>query len=124
MGQAVISWRLNTALIITTYGSRRTEELLVAQRLVTVVVANILAWIVTGVLGVSAAIKIHVAEEVHVFVTVLVLSLSSALSPVLYAMSVVLQERRQKQERILLTILARQKGTQQHSKSRCIKKKD
>ncbi|KAL8612897.1 hypothetical protein ACOMHN_034974 [Nucella lapillus] len=115
VGQGVISWTLNRTLIIATDGSRRTQKLLVARRVVVVVIPNITIWFLTSVLGMLAVTDIHVPDEVHVLMTVLVLSLGSALNPVFYAVAFVLQGRRKRQEQLLLTILARQKGTQQQN---------
>nr|KAG5694759.1 hypothetical protein BaRGS_002712 [Batillaria attramentaria] len=107
VGQAFIYWsvRLNSMATETT---RKSQDLTIARRLITVAVSDFLCWFPVGLLGLMAAAGIPVASEFSVFTAVIVLPLNSALNPFLYTYNVLAEKRRKAREARLLELLQSQ----------------
>ena len=107
-GQAVIYWTVSgaSAMSATTDSERKSRDLSVARRLITIVVTDFLCWFPIGVLGLLAAGGTYVAGEVNVALAICVLPINSAVNPFLYTLNTLMQARRMRQEATLLTQLS------------------
>nr|KAG5700957.1 hypothetical protein BaRGS_034242 [Batillaria attramentaria] len=107
VGQGFIYWsvRLNSMATETT---RKSHDLTIARRLITVAVSDFLCWFPVGLLGLMSSAGIPVASEFSVFTAVIVLPLNSALNPFLYSYNVLAEKRRKAREARLLELLQSQ----------------
>nr|KAG5700952.1 hypothetical protein BaRGS_034237 [Batillaria attramentaria] len=105
--KAFIYWsvRLNSMATETT---RKSHDLTIARRLITVAVSDFLCWFPVGLLGLMTSAGIPVASEFSVFTAVIVLPLNSALNPFLYSYNVLAEKRRKAREARLLELLQSQ----------------
>nr|KAG5710561.1 hypothetical protein BaRGS_013207 [Batillaria attramentaria] len=108
-GQASVYVAITTNAMTTTDTSRRSQEVMIARRLITIVMSDFLCWFPIGLLGLLAAQGTPIPGEVGVGVAIFVLPLNSALNPFLYTINVMLERRRKRQEAVLLTSLLSQK---------------
>nr|KAG5685806.1 hypothetical protein BaRGS_001218 [Batillaria attramentaria] len=103
-GQASIYWSICTnAMAIDT--NKKSQDLTIARRLITVAVSDFLCWFPIGLLGLMAAMGVPIPGEVNVVVAIFVLPLNSALNPFLYTYNVLAEKRRKAYENQLLKLL-------------------
>ena len=84
---------------------RRSKDLAVARRLLTVVVSDFLCWFPIGLLGVLASRDTPISGEVNAGLAIFVLPLNSALNPFLYSLNTIQAHRARAQEQKLLRTL-------------------
>ena len=108
VGQVAIYWTVGGAstMSTTTDSGRKSRDVAVARRLITIAVTDFLCWFPVGALGLLAAGGTSVAGEVNVGLAICVLPINSAVNPFLYTLNMLLQARRMRRETILLTQLA------------------
>nr|KAG5696046.1 hypothetical protein BaRGS_017158 [Batillaria attramentaria] len=101
VGQAFIyhAIRGNSLTMDTT---RKSQDVKVTRRLVTVVVSDFLCWFPIGLLGLLASAGVPVPGELNVAMAVFALPVNSALNPFLYTLNMLLEKRRKRQEARLL----------------------
>lgn len=96
-----------TNSVAVTDSSRKSADLRIARRLVSVALSDFLCWFPIGLLGLLAARGVAVPGEVSVGLAILVLPLNSALNPFLYTINMLLERRRRgRDERLLKQVLA------------------
>ena len=103
-GQAVIYWSVKRNSM-TSETSKRSRELNVARRLLTVVMTDFLCWFPIGLLGILASRGVPISGEVNVAMAIFVLPLNSALNPFLYTFNTVMEKRREREKAQLTKIL-------------------
>nr|KAG5690414.1 hypothetical protein BaRGS_026461 [Batillaria attramentaria] len=106
-GQAIIFWsvRRNTLSVETT---RKSQDLTIARRLITVAVSDFLCWFPIGLLGLMAGAGVPVPSDFNVVTAIFVLPLNSALNPFLYTYNLLVEKRRKVREGRLLKLLESQ----------------
>ncbi|XP_070206255.1 G-protein coupled receptor GRL101-like [Littorina saxatilis] len=93
--------------VTVTDSSRKSADLRIARRLVSVALSDFLCWFPIGLLGLLAARGVAIPGEVSVGLAILVLPLNSALNPFLYTINMLLERRRRgRDERLLKQVLA------------------
>ena len=86
---------------------RKSQDLAVAQRLLTVVVSDFLCWFPIGLLGLLASRGTPVSGEVNVGMAIFILPLNSALNPFLYSLNAFRARRsRAREQKLLRTLMA------------------
>jgi len=93
VGQLVIYWSIRTNSMSSADTSRKSKDLTIARRLLTVAMSDFLCWFPIGVLGLMASKGVAVPGEVSVAMAILVLPLNSALNPFLYTINVFIEKR-------------------------------
>ena len=103
VGQLIIYWSIRTNSICApgAVTNRKSKDLTVARRLLTVAMSDFLCWFPIGLLGLLASRGMAVPGEVNVAMAIIVLPLNSSLNPFLYTVNVI-QERRRKAKELLL----------------------
>ena len=105
VGQGFIYWSVNVGSMAVHDSSRRSKDLTIARRLITVAVSDFLCWFPIGLLGILASNGIPVPGEVNVATAIIVLPVNSALNPFLYTLNTILEKRRRLEERRLQKLL-------------------
>ena len=105
-GQAFI-YRAVTANSMTDGRStKKTQDLLIARRLLSVAVSDFLCWFPIGLAGLLAAHHVPVPGEVNVALAMTVMPLNSAINPFLYTLNILLEKRRRAREQRVLEWLS------------------
>ena len=105
VGQGFIYWSVNAGNMAVHDSSRRSKDLTIARRLITVAVSDFLCWFPIGLLGLLAAQDIPIPSEVNVAMAIFVLPVNSALNPFLYTFNTILEKRRRLEESRLNNLL-------------------
>jgi hypothetical protein len=92
-GQAFIYWSVKKHSLVTD-ATRKSHDLTVAKRLITVGVTDFLCWFPIGLCGILAWTGWPVPGEVSVAMAMLVLPINAALNPFLYTFNVVVEKRK------------------------------
>ena len=103
-GQSVIYLSVKDNLM-TTDTTKKSQDLVIARRLITVVVSNFVCWFPVSVMGLLVSAGVPITGEVNVAMAILVLPLNSALNPFLYTFNMVKEKRRKLRELKLLKLL-------------------
>ena len=90
VGQGFIYWSVNVGRTAVHDSSRRSKDLTIARRLITVAVSDFLCWFPIGLLGILASNGSPVPGEVNVATAIIVLPVNSALIPFLYTLNTIL----------------------------------
>ena len=106
-GQSVIYLSVK-ANLMTTDTTRKSQDLVIARRLITVVVSDFVCWFPIGILGLLASAGVPVTGEVNVAMAIFVLPLNSALNPFLYNLNMLLENRQKVREETLLRSITSQ----------------
>ena len=104
-GQASIYTSIRANRISTDSSSRKSQDLSIARRLITIAMSDFLCWFPIGLLGLLAAQGFPIPGEVNVGMAIFVLPLNSALNPFLYTLNMVLEKRRLAQEQRMTKML-------------------
>ena len=96
------------ANLMTTDTTRKSQDMVIARRLISVVVSNFVCWFPIILLGLVASAGVPVSGEVTVVMAIFVLPLNSALNPFLYTFNIVMEKRRKARELSLLKFLEAQ----------------
>ena len=101
-GQASIFLSIRTtSLIPSDSGCRKSQDLDIARRLITIAVSDFLCRFPIGLLGLLAWRGVAVPDEVGVGVAIFVMPLNSAINPFIYTVNVVLERaNRRRDQRI------------------------
>ena len=105
VGQGFIYWSVKAGSRAVHDSSRRSKDLTIARRLITVAVPDFLCWFPIGLLGLLASNGSPVPGEVNVATAIIVLPVNSALNPFLYTLNTILEKRRRLEERRLQKLL-------------------
>nr|KAG5691412.1 hypothetical protein BaRGS_016328 [Batillaria attramentaria] len=97
-GQAFIYWSIHVNSMSASDSTKKSNDLTIARRLITIAVSDFLCWFPIGLLGLLASTGVAVPGEVSVAMAILVLPLNSALNPFLYTINVILERRRREQD--------------------------
>ena len=103
-GQSFIFFSVK-ANLMTTDTTRKSRDMVIARRLISVVVSNFVCWFPIGLLGLLASAGVPITGEVNVAMAIFVLPLNSALNPFLYTFNVLMETRRKVRELQLLKLL-------------------
>ena len=108
VGQGFIYWSVNAGSMAVHDSSRRSKDLTIARRLITVAVSDFLCWFPIGLLGLLASQGTPIPSEVSVAMAIFVLPVNSALNPFLYTLNTIVEKRRRLEEgRLSKLLLAR-----------------
>nr|KAG5696488.1 hypothetical protein BaRGS_016527 [Batillaria attramentaria] len=115
-GQIFIYWSVRTNSISADDSSKKSKDLTIARRLITIAMSDFLCWFPIGLLGLMASYGTAVPGEVNVAMAIIALPVNSALNPFLYTLNVIMERRRRLRELRLQKSLAsrselRTKGT-------------
>ena len=100
-GQASICAAIRANRMSTSDSTKKSNDLRIARRLITVALSDFLCWFPIGLLGLLASRGIPIPGEVNV------LPLNSALNPFLYTLNIILERRRRSHdEKLLKELLA------------------
>ena len=100
-GQAFIYWSIRTNTLTAGDSTKKSNDLTIARRLVTIAVSDFLCWFPIGLLGLLASNGVPVPGEVNVVIAIIVLPVNSAINPFLYTLNMILERRRRARERRL-----------------------
>ena len=110
-GQAMIYWTIRTTSMAKA-STRKTKDLAIARRLVSVVLSDFLCWFPIGLLGMMAASGIPIPGEVNVGMATFVLPFNAALNPFLYTFKTLSERwRKLEEERLLKQLESRSLDT-------------
>ena len=98
VGQIIVYWAIRSNSMSCTDTSRKSKDLTIARRLMTIVVSDFLCWFPIGVLGLLASNGVAISGEVNVMMAIIALPLNSALNPFLYTLNIMLERRRRVKE--------------------------
>nr|KAG5697922.1 hypothetical protein BaRGS_026860 [Batillaria attramentaria] len=93
-GQVFIYWSIRSNSMRGADTTRKSKDLTIARRLITIAVTDFLCWFPIGLLGLLASNSVPVPGEVNVAMVIFILPLNSALNPFLYTLNVMLERRR------------------------------
>jgi hypothetical protein len=111
VGQVVVFWSVRVYTLIsetarlTSVATRKSNDMTVARRLITVAVSDFLCWFPIGVCGLLALAGVPIPGEVNVAMAIFVLPLNSAFNPFLYTVNILMEKRRKVSEERLLKLL-------------------
>ncbi|KAK7090931.1 hypothetical protein V1264_010666 [Littorina saxatilis] len=97
-GQIVIYWSIHSNSMSSSETTRKSHDITIARRLITVAMSDFLCWFPIGLLGLLAATGTPIPGEVNVAMAIFVLPFNSALNPFLYTLNLVLEKRRKAEE--------------------------
>ena len=119
VGQLIIFWsiRTNTMGESDAVTNRKSKDLTIARRLLTVATSDFLCWFPVGLLGLLASRGVAIPGEVNVAMAITVLPLNSALNPFLYTLNLIQERRRKTRELRLQKHLMAQERQQVESES-------
>lgn len=103
-GQSVIYLAVKANLMVTDT-SLKSQNIVIARRLVTVVVSNFVCWFSVSAMGLLASAGVPITGEVNAVMAIFVLPINSALNPFLYALNVLKEKQRKLRELKLLKLL-------------------
>ena len=110
-GQAMIYWTIRTTSMAKA-STRKTKDLAIARRLVSVVLSDFLCWFPIGLLGMMAANGTPIPGEVNVGMAIFVLPFNAALNPFLYTFKALTERwKKMEEERLLKQLESRGLGT-------------
>ena len=106
-GQASICASIRANRMSTSDSTKKSNDLRIARRLITVALSDFLCWFPIGLLGLLASQGIPIPGEVNVGMAIFVLPLNSALNPFLYTLNIILERRRRSHdEKLMKELLA------------------
>nr|KAG5713157.1 hypothetical protein BaRGS_007684 [Batillaria attramentaria] len=106
-GQIFIYWSIHVNTMSASDSTKKSNDLTIARRLLTIAVSDFLCWFPIGLLGLMASNGTPIPGEVNVAMAIIVLPLNSALNPFLYTVNVILErQRRMSEERLKKRILS------------------
>nr|KAG5700374.1 hypothetical protein BaRGS_029626 [Batillaria attramentaria] len=112
VGQVFIYWSIRSnSMSMADSTTKTSKDLAIARRLVTIALSDFLCWFPIGCLGLMAAAGQPISGELNVAMAIFVLPFNSALNPFLYTVNVILERRRQEQERRLQKMFLSQQGS-------------
>jgi hypothetical protein len=91
--QAFIYWSVQQNAMVTDT-TRKSHDMTVARRLITVAVTDFLCWFPIGLCGILAWSGVAIPGETNVAMAMLVLPINAALNPFLYTFNVIAEKRR------------------------------
>ena len=104
-GQMFIYLSIRSNTMSSADTTKKSMDLTIARRLITIAVSDFLCWFPIGILGILAAQGFSVPGEVNVAMAIFVLPLNSALNPFLYTINMILERRRRDREKLLQSAL-------------------
>ncbi|XP_025083299.1 G-protein coupled receptor GRL101-like [Pomacea canaliculata] len=97
-GQVFIFWSIRINRITNSDTCKKTKDLTIARRLMTVVVSDFCCKFPVALLGLPAARGTPVSSEVIVALVIFIVPLNSVLNPFLYTYNVIMERRRKARE--------------------------
>ena len=111
LGQVFIYWSIRSNAMADADAGKRSRDLTIASRLLTVAMSDFLCWFPIGVLGLAASAGHRIPGEVNVAMAIFVLPFNSALNPFLYTLNMVMERRaRAREERLTAILVSRLKS--------------
>jgi hypothetical protein len=95
-GQGFVFWSVQQNAM-STNTTRKSHDLTVARRLITVALTDFLCWFPIGFCGILAWSGVAIPGEVSVALAMLVLPINAALNPFLYTFNIIMEKRRKAQ---------------------------
>ena len=106
-GQASICASIRANRMSTSDSTKKSNDLRIARRLITVALSDFLCWFPIGLLGLLASRGIPIPGEVNVAWPSSCCGLNSALNPFLYTLNIILERRRRSHdEKLMKELLA------------------
>ncbi|KAL8570214.1 hypothetical protein ACOMHN_029914 [Nucella lapillus] len=109
LGQGVIFWSIRAGSMSAMDTSKKSQDLAIARRLISIAVSDFLCWFPIGILGLMASRGKAIPGEVNVAIATIVLPINSVLNPFLYTLNILIEIRQRarekhKQKNLLLKI--------------------
>ena len=122
VGQLIIYWsiRTNSMCSADAVANRKSKDLTIARRLLTVVTSDFLCWFPVGLLGLLASQGVAIPGEINVAMAIIALPLNSTLNPFLYTLNLI-QERRRKAKELRLQKRLMHQGHHQADRASTVK---
>ena len=98
-GQVFIYWSIRTNTLTAGNSTKKSNDLIIARRLVTIAMSDFFCWFPIGLLGLLSSNGVPVPGEVNVAMAIIVLPVNSAINPFLYTLNMMLERRRRARER-------------------------
>nr|KAG5701324.1 hypothetical protein BaRGS_006098 [Batillaria attramentaria] len=95
----------SSSLQLTTNTKRREKDMIMARRLFLVVFTDFCCWFPVGVMGLLAALGVHLPDQVNVFVAVFALPINSAINPFLYTLNALLEKRNKRKRAMRIKMM-------------------
>nr|KAG5698846.1 hypothetical protein BaRGS_019698 [Batillaria attramentaria] len=118
-GQVFIYWSIRTNSMTASDTTKKSNDVTIARRLITIAISDFLCWFPIGLLGLLAADGVPVPGEVNVTVAIIVLPINSVLNPFLYTLNMLLERQRQERDRRLFRLIMSQLQ-KKHPKIPCL----
>nr|KAG5709018.1 hypothetical protein BaRGS_004657 [Batillaria attramentaria] len=84
---------------------QRSHDMVVSHRLLLLAFSNFCCWVPIGIAGLTAAFDVKIPVTFHVFASIFVLPLSSAVNPFLYTVNNLMEKRREKSEKVKIQLI-------------------
>nr|KAG5705369.1 hypothetical protein BaRGS_011141 [Batillaria attramentaria] len=101
VGQILIYCSVQANSMATGDPTRRSRDMVIARRLFTIVMSDFLCWFPVGLLGLMASSGVEIPGETNVALVVFVLPVNSTLNPFLYTFNMIMEKRKEEQEKRL-----------------------
>ncbi|KAL8590308.1 hypothetical protein ACOMHN_006424 [Nucella lapillus] len=98
-GQVFIYWSIRTNSMAAGDSNKKSNDLTIARRLITIAMSDFLCWFPIGLLGLLASIGVPVPGEVSVAIAIIILPVNSAINPFLYTLNMLMERRRRAREK-------------------------
>ncbi|XP_076464779.1 uncharacterized protein LOC143296633 [Babylonia areolata] len=98
-GQVFIFWSIRTNSMAAGDSNKKSNDLAIARRLITIAMSDFLCWFPIGLLGLLASSGVPIDGEVNVAIAIIILPVNSAINPFLYTINMLLERRRKAQEK-------------------------
>ena len=104
-GQGFIYWSVRTNTMAAGESNKKSNDLTIARRLITIAMSDFLCWFPIGLLGLLASSGVPVPGEVNVALAIIILPVNSAINPFLYTLNMIMERRRRARERRMQKML-------------------
>ncbi|XP_025085575.1 G-protein coupled receptor GRL101-like [Pomacea canaliculata] len=98
IGQMLIFCSVRVNRLSTSNCTKKSNDMTIARRLITIAVADFICWFPISLLGFMASSGIPIAVEAYVPIVVWVLPLNSVLNPFLYTFNIMLEKRQKSRQ--------------------------
>ncbi|KAL8619707.1 hypothetical protein ACOMHN_025793 [Nucella lapillus] len=98
-GQMFIYWSVHANSMSAGTSNKKSTDVVIARRLITIAMSDFLCWFPIGLLGLLASNEVSIPSEVNVAMAIIVLPVNSAINPYLYTINSLLERRRKAKEK-------------------------
>ncbi|KAL8619709.1 hypothetical protein ACOMHN_025795 [Nucella lapillus] len=109
-GQVFIYWSIHVNTMSAGDSNKKSNDITIARRLITIAMSDFLCWFPIGLLGLMSSNGVPVPGEVNVAMSIIVLPINSAINPFLYTINSLMEKRRkdrmQKLQKMMMSSFA------------------